>query len=144
MLKSRVIALATVLIVASTATSVAGLSPQEWYFGKWDCLNNGRAAEMEWRSREVQNTVCNGDVCSSSTSSEIAGSYREGSGPILALTRVNSTPTMLLMKGPDGNLWSLTNQGKRAEGWVMLGGQRFPLSCARKGSGKVRHGPIRP
>lgn len=144
MSQSRAICLAATLLVATSAPAVAGLSVQEWYFGKWDCLNNGRAAEMEWRSRDVQNTVCNGEVCSSSTSSEIVGSYREGNGPVLGLSRVNSSPTMLLMKGPDGNLWSLTNQGNRAEGWAMLGGQRLPLSCARKGSSKVRRGPNRP
>jgi hypothetical protein len=144
MFSSRTAILTTIFTLASATQAIAGLSVEEWYFGKWECLNNGRAADMEWRSREVQNSVCNGEVCSSSSSSEIVGSYREGNGPVLSLTRVNSSPSLLLMNGPDGNLWSLTNKGKRAEGWATLNGQRNPLSCARKGSGRVRRGPIHP
>jgi hypothetical protein len=120
--------------------SQAGLIAPEWYFGKWECLNDGRAGEMEWRAREVSNTNCpTPDVCTSSSSFEIVGSYLFlPNGPVAPLTRVDSNTAMLKMTLADGNAWYLANKGKRAEGWAMLGGEQRPLSCIRKGSGKVK------
>lgn len=131
--------LVCVVAILCAGTANAGLSPEQWYFGKWDCMNDGAAGEMEWRSRDVVSQTCNGDVCSSSVSTEIAGSYLYlPSGPAVALKRVDSNTSMLRMTGTDGNLWYLANKGKRAEGWAMRNGSRREFVCLRKGTGKAR------
>jgi len=133
--------LALLALLASSSFAHAGLIVPEWYFGKWECLNDGRAGVMEWRAREITTQNCpTPDFCTSSSSSEIVGSYLVlPNGPVGPLMRVDSSPNTLKMTFVDGNAWYLANKGgKRAEGWAMLEGRQRPLSCMRKGSGKVK------
>jgi hypothetical protein len=120
--------------VASDHTSASQV-PLEWYFGNWDCNIDGRPAQMQWYVVDDPQTICSGNICSTTSGVRTVGRFSDNGSPWVPLERQWSTSSQLGIRylGNEQDNWYLSyNSGTQvADGWTTWRGNQYPLQCRR-------------
>ena len=116
-----------------TPDAQAGQVISQWYFGKWDCTIDGRAAKMQWLVVDDPQTTCSGDICRSSSGVRVIGKFREHGGGWVPLAKryLRGNDFGIRYQGGEPDNWKLTYnpQTRIANGWTTWRGNRYPLQC---------------
>ena len=113
----------------ATASTIA----TQWFFGNWDCLIDGRPAQMQWSVVNNPQTQCNGDVCSTTSGVKLVGRFSDSRSPWVNLSKQWSNRSELGIRylGREQDNWYLRQDSrtKIATGWTTWRGNRYPLQC---------------
>ena len=105
----------------------------QWFFGNWDCLIDGRPAQMQWSVVNNPQTQCNGDVCSTTSGVKLVGRFSDSRSPWVNLSKQWSNRSELGIRylGREQDNWYLRQDSrtKIATGWTTWRGNRYPLQC---------------
>ncbi|SMB83039.1 DUF6006 family protein [Deinococcus hopiensis] len=126
--------LMTLAVFSLTSASYASQVAGAWYFGRWSCVIDGRAAQMVWEVVDDSRTSCNGDTCSTSSGAAIRGWFKDGNGPWVKLTDRSAVgPDLRFTYTGDNTRWFLRyNRDTRvANGNTVWRGNAYPLNCVQ-------------
>lgn len=105
----------------------------QWYFGKWDCSIDGRAAKMQWLVVDDPQTSCSGNICSSTSGVKVIGRFSDSGGAWVPLgkryLRGNDFGIRYLGNEQDNWLLRYNPSTKVAKGWTTWRGNKYPLQC---------------
>lgn len=113
----------------ATASTIA----TQWFFGNWDCLIDGRPAQMQWSVVNNPQTQCKGDVCSTTSGVKLVGRFSDSRSPWVNLSKQWSNRSELGIRylGREQDNWYLRQDSrtKIATGWTTWRGNRYSLQC---------------
>lgn len=115
------------------SSAQASQAVSQWYFGKWDCSIDGRAAKMQWLVVDDPQTSCRGDVCTSSSGVKVVGRFSDNGGAWVPLAKRYQNGNIFGIRylGNEQDDWLLryNPSTKTASGWTTWRGNKYPLQC---------------